>query len=60
MDDKTSSGFTHHDAKKWSLELIEEAISHKKNIVLDQTSADFQTLKIQFKISEIKATKTLN
>jgi hypothetical protein len=45
LDDKTSSGFTHHDAKKWSLELIEEAISHKKNIVLDQTSADFQTLK---------------
>lgn len=45
LDDKASSGFTHHDAKKWSLELIEEAISHKKNIVLDQTSADFQTLK---------------
>lgn len=45
LDDKTSSGFTHHDAKKWSLELIEEAISHKKNIVLDQTSADFETLK---------------
>lgn len=45
LDDKTSSGFTHHDAKKWSLELVEEAISHKKNIVLDQTSADFQTLK---------------
>lgn len=45
LDDKTSSGFTHYDAKKWSLELIEEAISHKKNIVLDQTSADFDTLK---------------
>ncbi|MCZ0638424.1 zeta toxin family protein [Acinetobacter baumannii] len=45
LDDKTSAGYTHHDAKKWSLELIEEATAHKKNIVLDQTSADFDTLK---------------
>ncbi|MDV7561116.1 zeta toxin family protein [Acinetobacter baumannii] len=44
-NDKTSSSHTHYDAKKWSLELIEEAMKQKKNIVVDQTSADFQTLK---------------
>lgn len=38
-NDKTSSGFTHPDAKKWSLELAEEAVKGRKNIILDQTSA---------------------
>lgn len=44
-DDKNSAKYTHHDAKKWSLELLDEAIKNKKNVVIDQTSADFQTLK---------------
>lgn len=44
-NDKTSSGFTHPDAKKWSLELAEEAVKGRKNIILDQTSADYDTLK---------------
>lgn len=44
-NDKASANHTHYDAKKWSLELLDEAIKHKKNVVIDQTSADYETLK---------------
>lgn len=44
-DDKGSANHTHYDAKKWSLELLDEAIKQKKNVVIDQTSADYEALK---------------
>jgi hypothetical protein len=44
IDEKGMSAATHYDAKLWSVELASAAMQQNKNIILDQTSADFEKL----------------